>query len=148
METLAAAEQQGNPFDLAIVDLQMPMISGFKLATMIKTSDLQSKNIPLLAYTSSTEKIASKCKEAGFKAFLTKPARRSILLRTLSKTLNSKDDQDIPQADKKLVTQYSVREEIKQSVRLLLVEDNLVNQKLANMMLTKESLKYNYNKTI
>ncbi|MBU0946572.1 MAG: response regulator [Proteobacteria bacterium] len=137
METLAAAEQQGNPFDLAIVDLQMPMISGFKLATMIKTSDLQSKNIPLLAYTSSTEKIASKCKEAGFKAFLTKPARRSILLRTLSKTLNSKDDQDIPQADKKLVTQYSVREEIKQSVRLLLVEDNLVNQKLANMMLTK-----------
>ncbi len=137
MDTLAAAEEQGNPFDLAIIDLQMPMISGFKLAAMIRNSALTSKNIPLLAYTSSTEKIASKCKEAGFEAFLTKPARRSILLRTLSKTLNSDDNQNIPPADKKLVTQYSVREEIKQSVRILLVEDNLVNQKLANMMLTK-----------
>lgn len=137
MDTLAAAEDQGQPFDLAIIDLQMPMISGFKLATMIRNSALTSKNIPLLAYTSSTEKIASKCKEAGFEAFLTKPARRSILLRTLSKTLNSEDNQNSSQTDKKLVTQYSVREEIKQSVRILLVEDNLVNQKLANMMLTK-----------
>ena len=137
IETLAAAEKHQEPFDLAIIDLQMPLISGFKLATMIRNSALKSKNIPLLAYTSSTEKIASRCKEAGFEAFLTKPARRSILLRTLSKTLGSENDQDVPQADKKLVTQYSVREEIKQSVRILLVEDNIVNQKLANMMLSK-----------
>ncbi len=137
ISTLAEAEEQGKPFDLAIIDLQMPVISGFDLAKMIRTSDLKSKNIPFLAYTSSTEKIAKKCKDAGFTAFLNKPARRTILLRTLSRTLGTGEEQIDTKTEKKLVTQYSVREEIKQSIRILLVEDNLVNQKLANMILTK-----------
>lgn len=137
MQTLAQAEEDGKPFDLVIIDLQMPIISGFELARMIRDSDLQAKDIPFLAYTSSTEKLASKCKEAGFSAFLSKPARRSILLRTLSRTLGHGSDEDEAREDKKLVTQYSVREEIKQSVSILLVEDNLVNQKLATMILKK-----------
>lgn len=137
MQTLAQAEKDGKPFDLVIIDLQMPIISGFELARMIRKSDLNSKDIPFLAYTSSTEKLASKCKKAGFSAFLSKPARRSILLRTLSRTLGHNSDEDDCSQDKKLVTQYSVREEIKQSVSILLVEDNLVNQKLATMILTK-----------
>jgi two-component system, sensor histidine kinase and response regulator len=137
MATLAEAEERGEPFDLAIIDLQMPVISGFELAKMIRGSKLKSKNIPFLAYTSSTEKIAKKCKDVGFTAFLNKPARRSILLRTLSRTLGTGSEIADPAAEKKLVTQYSVREEIKQSIRLLLVEDNLVNQKLAKMILTK-----------
>ncbi|HID69440.1 MAG TPA: response regulator [Desulfobacterales bacterium] len=137
METLAEADERGEPFDLAIIDLQMPTISGLKLATMIRESNLKSKNIPFLAYTSSTEKIAKQCKEVGFSAFLNKPSRRSILMRTLSRTLGNNDDENISDSEKKLVTQYSVREEIKQSIRILLVEDNLVNQKLAKMILTK-----------
>ena len=137
MQTLAQADKDGKPFDLVIIDLQMPVISGFELARMIRESNLQAKDIPFLAYTSSTEKLASKCKEAGFSAFLSKPARRSILLRTLSRTLGHGNDDDAAREDKKLVTQYSVREEIKQSVSILLVEDNLVNQKLASMILKK-----------
>jgi len=137
METLAAADECGEPFDLAIIDLQMPTISGFELAKMIRGSNLKSNNIPFLAYTSSTEKIAKKCKDVGFSAFLNKPARRSILLRTLSRTLGNGTEEITSKSEKKLVTQYSVREEIKQSIRILLVEDNLVNQKLANMILTK-----------
>ena len=81
---------------------------------------------------------AQKCKEVGFTAFLTKPARRNILLRTLARILGARDDdQRRPPEEQKLVTQYSVREELKQSVRILLAEDNPVNQKLATMMLTK-----------
>ncbi len=137
MATLKEAEDSGDPFDLAIIDLQMPVISGFELAKMIRSSKLKSRAIPFLAYTSSTEKIAKKCKDAGFTAFLNKPARRTILLRTLSRTLGTGGDEVVPAAEKKLVTQYSVREEIKQSIRILLVEDNLVNQKLASMILTK-----------
>ncbi len=137
ISTLKEAEKCGHPFDMAIIDLQMPVISGFELAQAIRNSDLKSKDIPFLAYTSSTEKIAKKCKDAGFTAFLNKPARRAILLRTLSRTLGTGDEPSESKADTKLVTQYSVREEIKQSIRILLVEDNLVNQKLAKMILTK-----------
>ncbi len=137
LETLKKAENSGRPFDLVIIDLHMPVISGFELAKIIRRSQLKSHDIPFLAYTSSTEKIAKKCKDAGFTAFLNKPARRAILLRTLSRTLGTGSEETDHAADKKLVTQYSVREEIKQSVRILLVEDNLVNQKLATMILTK-----------
>jgi signal transduction histidine kinase/DNA-binding response OmpR family regulator len=141
VEMLKKAENDGRPYNLAILDLLMPSISGFELATAIRTSDLANPNLPLLAYTSSAEKIAAKCKEAGFSAFLTKPARRNILLRTLSKMLGNQTAADQPVAETTLVTQYSVREEIKHSVRLLLAEDNLVNQKLATMMLTKAGYK-------
>lgn len=137
MAKIAEAEECGKPFDLIIIDLQMPVISGFELAKMIRQSTLKSNTIPFLAYTSSTEKIAKKCKDVGFTAFLNKPARRSILLRTLSRTLGTGSETSETPSEKKLVTQYSVREEIKQSIRILLVEDNLVNQKLAKMILTK-----------
>lgn len=137
LATLATAEESGMPFNLAIIDLQMPVISGFELAKLIRSSDLKSRDIPFLAYTSSTEKIAKKCKDAGFTAFLNKPARRSILLRTLSRTLGTGGEEKDTGSKKSLVTQYSVREELKQSIRILLVEDNLVNQKLAKMILTK-----------
>jgi len=135
--SLKEAEEEGKAFDMAIIDLQMPVLSGFELARMIRDSDLKSKNIPFLAYTSSTERIAKKCKDVGFTAFLNKPARREILLRTISKALGNGEEETDTKSEKKLVTQYSVREEIKQSIRILLVEDNLVNQKLASMILTK-----------
>lgn len=137
IEVLKESDEHGVPFDLAIIDLQMPTISGLKLGEMIRKANLKSSNIPLLAYTSSTEKIAKKCKDVGFSAFLNKPARRSILLRTISRILGSGIEENDSIVKKKLVTQYSVREEIKQSIRILLVEDNLVNQKLANLILTK-----------
>ena len=82
---LVQAEKENSPFTVAILDLQMPFISGYDLAARIRTSRLANSAIPLLAYTSSAERVAQKCKDVGFNAFLTKPARRNILLRTLVK---------------------------------------------------------------
>jgi signal transduction histidine kinase/DNA-binding response OmpR family regulator len=138
---LRETEQAGLPYDVAILDLQMPLLSGFELATQIRAMGTPAAAIPLLAYTSSTERVAQRCKEVGFTAFLTKPARRNILLRTLSRILGAKEEIEDSQAEKKLVTQYSLREELKQSVRILLAEDNPVNQKLAMMMLSKAGYK-------
>ncbi|MDD3815517.1 MAG: response regulator [Desulfocapsaceae bacterium] len=135
--TLIAADQNNTPFDAAILDLLLPVISGFDLARQIRGTDMKSHNIPLLAYTSSTEKIASRCRDAGFNAFLTKPTRRAMLLKTLAKILSSSENSSIEKEEKELVTQYSIREEMKHSSRILLAEDNLVNQKLATMMLSK-----------
>jgi len=137
LTTLIAADQNNTPFNAAILDLQLPVISGFDLARQIRASTTGSHQLPLLAYTSSTDKIAGLCRDAGFNAFLTKPTRRSMLLKTLARIIDTSQDSDTPQEEKKLVTQYSIREEIKHASRILLAEDNLVNQKLATMMLTK-----------
>ncbi len=138
---LIRAEMENVPFSVAILDLQMPFISGYDLAQSIRTSRLANPAIPLLAYTSSTERVAQKCRDVGFNAFLTKPVRRNILLRTLSKILGAKDDDQDHSEEKKLITQYSLREELKQSIRILLAEDNPVNQKLAMVMLSKAGYK-------
>ena len=58
-------------------------------------------------------------------------------MRTLSRILGNSEVPATDRRDEGLVTQYSVREEIKQSVHILLAEDNPVNQKLAQLMLKK-----------
>ena len=125
------------PFDLAILDIFLPTISGYELASSIREDETAITSIPLLAYTSSSEKIAARCRGAGFSAFLSKPARRAILFKTIAKILSSDAIAEQKLSTASMITQYSVREEIKQSARLLLAEDNLVNQKLATMMLEK-----------
>ena len=133
---LIDAEKEQQPFQVAILDLQMPQISGFELALQIRGARLANPNIPLLAYTSSTERVAQKCKDAGFTAFLIKPARRKILLHTIAGMLDTGSDTQQP-AEKKLITQYSIHEARKRPTRILLAEDNPVNQKLAAIILKK-----------
>ncbi len=140
LATLYSAEEEQKPFQLAVLDLLMPHISGYELAARIRASNLANANIPLLAYTSSADRVAQKCKEVGFTAFLMKPAPRRIFLRTLAKILES-ENLVKQQQDQKLVTQYSIREELKQSTRILLAEDNPVNQKLATIILSKAGYK-------
>ncbi len=85
------------------------------------------------------ERNAQKCEEAGFDGFLGKPIHREKLYRMLEGLLGEKqgDEEKDEAARKKIMTQYSVQEEMKHSVRILLAEDNPVNQKLAKVMLTK-----------
>ncbi len=123
-------------FDLIILDIQMPQPDGYALANLLKNIP-QTSSTPLLAYTSSTERNAHRCRKAGFDAFLTKPARREILFKTMEKLLAPPVKNRKKQGAERLITQYSVREEMKQSVRLLLAEDNPVNLKLATLILTK-----------
>ncbi len=139
--TLQSAEKERKPFQLAILDLQMPHISGYELATRIRASNLINPDIPLLAYTSSAERVAQRCKDVGFTAFLTKPAPRRIVLQTLSKILIDGNKEKPQTPDQELVTQYSTGEQLKQSTRILLAEDNPVNQKLATIMLSKAGYK-------
>jgi CheY-like chemotaxis protein len=115
----------------------MPSPDGYALARMIRHEIPETAKIPLLAYTSSTERNAQHCKDAGFDAFLTKPTRREILFKTIEKLVGAEEPVVTRQARETFITQYSVREELKQSVRILLAEDNPVNQKLAVLILTK-----------
>ena len=85
------------------------------------------------------ERDARKCEKAGFDSFLSKPIRREKLYTMLERMIGrmegeGKKDEAVKE---KIITQYSVREEMKYSVRILLAEDNPVNQKLTRMMLTK-----------
>lgn len=140
--TMRQAIDNRHLFDLIILDIQMPPPDGYALASLIRHELSETATIPLLAYTSTTDRNAQRCKDAGFDAFLTKPARREILFKTIEKLLGADEPAVTGLASKEtFITQYSVREEIKQSIRILLAEDNPVNQKLAVLILTKAGYK-------
>jgi CheY-like chemotaxis protein len=151
--TLTNAFESGDPFDSCILDIQMPGMSGYDIVKQIRDpqSSIQGfqstiinhqssiQSLPLLALSSLMERDARKCEEAGFDGFLNKPIRREKLYRMLERMIGKREvegkkDEAVKE---KIITQYSVREEMKHSVRILLAEDNPVNQKLAKMMLTK-----------
>jgi signal transduction histidine kinase/DNA-binding response OmpR family regulator len=131
LPVLQRQTEEGRPFDICIIDIQLPGISGYDVARQIR-SHLKT-DIVLLAMSLPMERNARKCEEAGFDGFLKKPVRRELLFTMLAQLIDKKPDT----RKKKLATQYTVREEIKGHVRILVVEDNPVNQKLVKMMLSK-----------
>ena len=144
--TLQKALEAEDPFDLCVIDIKMPGMSGYEVAKQIRDfkssivnhqSSIQS--LPLLALSSLMERDAKKCEDAGFDGFLDKPVRKEKLYQMLERIAGEREDKDKKDdiVRHKILTQYSVREEMKHSVRILLVEDNPVNQKLAEMILTR-----------
>jgi PAS domain S-box-containing protein len=137
VSTLQEASRVGDPFDLCVLDIQMPTLSGYDVARKIRELQPEISQIPLLAFSSSTERDASKCLKAGFNGFLPKPIRRQKLLDMTESLLGSNQEQGRSKGPDAIATQYSIREKAKHSARILLAEDNPVNQKLAKMVLTK-----------
>jgi CheY-like chemotaxis protein len=131
---LKKARKEGEPFDICIIDLNMPDVNGFTVAEKV----CKAGNPPqLIALSATLERDASKCEAAGFNGFLPKPVRRQRLLQMIGRLLGQTPQEKTPDGKRKMHTQYSVREAMKHTVSLLLAEDNPVNQKLALMMLGK-----------
>jgi len=137
--TLQKALAAKDFFDLAIIDIHMPGMSGYEVAKVIRGVKSSIQNFPIIALSSLMERDAGKCRQAGFDGFLSKPIRRDKLFQMVERLLGEwegegEEDEGV---GGKIMTQYSVLEDMKHSVRILLAEDNPVNQKLAKIMLTK-----------
>ncbi len=140
VETLQQAITDGEPFDILLLDLNMPEMDGYKVAEAIRSA---IPNPPtMIVLSSALERDAQKCEKVGFDGFMAKPVRRKRLLQMIARLLGEAPaDAGNDSRKHKMHTQYSVREAMKHSVRILLAEDNPVNQKLAVMMLGKAGYK-------
>jgi signal transduction histidine kinase/DNA-binding response OmpR family regulator len=141
-ETLLAALKADDSFDICMLDIHMPVISGYDVARGVRQNE-KLTTLPLVALASFPLAGAKQCREAGFTGFLTKPVRRQKLLDMVDELLTAKEEKSVScmhetsdrckqRAEKKPDVQT-----VKESTRILLVEDNIVNQKLAITMLTK-----------
>jgi CheY-like chemotaxis protein len=123
------------PFDIAVIDYQMPGMDGLELGQKIK-SNPGSRNILLVMLTSrGLRGDAAKAKETGFAAYLTKPIRRSELFDCLVNVLSREEQPE--QNAQEIVTKYTIKESRKQTLRILVAEDNIINQKLALRLVEK-----------
>jgi two-component system sensor histidine kinase/response regulator len=125
------------PFDLAIIDFMMPNMDGEALGKAIK-ENVALAAMPMMLLTSrGLRGDAARAKKIGFDAYLQKPIRQSqlfnALLAALSRTPLPVDHKEPPP----LITRHTLAEAHKQTLRILLVEDNRVNQKVALIHLRK-----------
>jgi len=139
---LRDAADRGDPFHLAIVDMQMPEMNGVTLGRKIK-DDAAIRSTHLVMATSVGQRgDAERLKKVGFSAFLSKPVKKALLFDCLRLVLGMTGDPSKFQ-EQQMVTRFTVEEgrvsENKSSrkLRILLAEDNLVNQKVAESMLKK-----------
>ncbi len=120
-------------YDLAILDVQMPDMDGFQLATAVR-GDKKIKRTNLLMLTSAGQRgDGERCRELGIRGYLTKPISRSDLLEALGTVLaGSPEEAGTPE----VVTRHTIAES-RATLRVLLAEDNPVNQQVAVAMLVK-----------
>jgi len=137
VSSLKKALDRGRPFDICILDIQMPDMNGYEVAQMLRKSSHSFRDIPLMAFSSLMDRDAKQCREAGFDAYLGKPINRGRLYRMLESIAGGMPGREDNAQKRSISTQYSIREDVKHSVRILLAEDNPVNQRLAKMMLEK-----------
>jgi signal transduction histidine kinase/CheY-like chemotaxis protein/uncharacterized membrane protein (DUF485 family) len=134
---IESAAKANTPYDICILDISASDETGFEIAGKIRSS--ASSNIPIIALSSSIDISAKRCKESGFNGFLPKPVNRIKLHKMIEWLFCEAEQKPLPEdtVNAEIITQYSIRENIKHSISILLAEDNLVNQKLAEKLFTQ-----------
>jgi len=149
LETLAAAARAGTPFQLVLLDANMPGVDGFAVAEEIaRRPELAGATIMLL--TSSGEYgDASRCRELGIAVYLTKPIRSEELLDAICRALELKQTPPgAPRPARRPWAEASTRPlgptmppppppPGRTGRRVLLAEDNIINQRVAIGLLSK-----------
>ena len=139
LEKLTEESSKGTPYHIVILDMQRPKMDGFQLATKIKNDSRLFKDTRLVMLTSQGQRgDADKLKAAGFNGHLNKPIDQTLLYNTLM-TVAGVNSQEQP-----LVTAYSSRELPQFTARVLVVEDNAINQKVAQGLLQKFGVQVDY----
>ena len=125
LEKLRAAVASGRPYDVVILDDRMPRMSGTELARAIRSDPALGS--PPLVMLSSVGLDEDQAVEAGVEFFLSRPVRQSSLHDCLLQALKVKIASGTAQQPRGKHAQLDAR--------VLLVEDNPVNQELAQHML-------------
>jgi len=137
MTKLLAAVNKNDPFKVALLDYHMPEVNGETLGQKIK-ADARLKDIILVMLTSYGKRgDAARFERLGFAAYLLKPIKQLQLLECL-RIVIGKESTVKKSKPGPIVTRYSISEGQRGRARILLAEDNVVNQKLALRLLERK----------
>jgi signal transduction histidine kinase/DNA-binding response OmpR family regulator len=131
IEELVRAASEGNPYRLILLDEQMPGIDGLEVLDRIRQIPMVQSSVIMLLTSCDRVTSAARCRQMGVETYLTKPICSSDLLRSIRLALG------LQTAGSPIALPATEISPSSPSLRILLAEDNLVNQKIAMTMLGK-----------
>lgn len=138
LAAVAAADAAGEPFDLIVLDWRMPDLDGIETAKQLGDMPLSRHPKRLLVTAYDEPDLLEIARQAGFHAVLIKPVTASSLYNTIagliSPSFESLPVKTVSNAETTLIRDY-------QDVRLLLCEDNPINQEVAMELLQEVGFK-------
>ena len=134
LEMLHVGYNNEDPYQVILLDLQMPEMDGEQTAREIK-ADPAGKDVKIITLTSMGQRgDAARLEALGCSGYLLKPVKQSLLREALVTVLGQ---EQVGDSTVHLVTRHFLSEQKRQGMRILLAEDNPVNQKLAVVLLQK-----------
>ncbi len=142
LQVLCRALEENSPFQIVVIDMQMPGMDGETLGRTIK-ADERLSYIKMVMLTSLGKRgDGQHFTEIGFTAYVTKPIRHTELKMVLSMALR---ETDVTEPLRPILTRHTAREQMNLSdgrtARILLAEDNITNQQVAIGILKKLGLR-------
>jgi len=133
LEMVQTAYGNGDPYQVILLDMQMPDMDGEQTARAVK-ADPNGKDIHIIILTSMGQRgDAARLEAIGCSGYLLKPVKQTLLHEALVTVLGQKQSGDAG----RLVTRHIIAEQKRQGMRILLAEDNPINQRVALAMLKR-----------
>ena len=131
LETLASATAAGNSFPLVLTDANMPGMDGLQLAAQVRCNPAWSRTAIVLLTSAGRPGEAERSRRAGVAAYLTKPVKQSDLFDTIVTVLSG-----VPLG--RASAAAGRKRKPARRLRILLAEDNPVNQRLTVSLLERQ----------
>ena len=133
LDSLYKAVDDGVPFPLVLLDAHMPSMDGFTVVEHIKQSPALAGTTIVMLTSGGHPRDTARCRELGITSYLTKPIKQSDLLDAIMTVLRQSSAEGCDLAP----PPHPSPTKSQRPQHILLVEDNLVNQRLAVRMLEK-----------
>ena len=131
---LKRGQATGEPFGLVLLDCAMPETDGFGLAGQIQQDDAIAQT-PLIMFSSTGHgSVAARCREMKLAGYLTKPVKQSELFDVIASALGNQNDSAEGSAAPVTLAEAC----LPRTLRVLLAEDNPVNQRLVVKLMEKQ----------
>jgi CheY-like chemotaxis protein/anti-sigma regulatory factor (Ser/Thr protein kinase) len=137
LDRLAQAARAGEPFGLVLTDVQMPEMDGFALVHRMRESPELAASIVMMLTSSGQKGQAERCRQEGIAAYLAKPVRRAELCSALNTALQPDSGIRTPAAASLFPAGSAGQAPPLRRLRILLAEDNAVNQLVARKLLDR-----------
>jgi PAS domain S-box-containing protein len=139
---LNSAIVENDPFQIALIDMQMPGMDGEELGRIIKANQRLSEIRMVMLTSMGLRGDTKRFKKIGFAAYATKPIRYQELIKILSIAINAKNgtESDAQLMITKNVSHTTADMFANRKARILLAEDNITNQQVALGILKKLGL--------